>query len=220
MKGIKDLKNIKGKKGKKDASTNLLKSLDSFVLGVGAALMIGIMVSQQFRHQVGVSMNYLIGWLPDYLPFYVVLFALAAVTGLYATLIQKYTMDWGYLRVQQEKMKSFQREFREAQLSGDKARQQQLQNEQKTMMGDQGKMMKMQMKPMLYIGVISIPLFMWAYLYIDQHPSGLMMVFPFWGEQSLSGTVIGPIFYWFYWYFVCSIPVSQIIRKALNVGGM
>ena len=25
---------------------------------------------------------------------------------------------------------------------------------------------------------------------------------------------------WFYWYFVCSLPVSQIIRKALDIGSM
>ena len=40
----------------------------------------------------------MLGWLPDILPFHVVLFILAAVTGLYASLIQKYTMDWEFLR--------------------------------------------------------------------------------------------------------------------------
>jgi len=201
-------------------SANLVKSVDNALMVLGAALMLGIMVSQGFRHEVGIVMDSLIGWLPDVLPFHMVLFALAAITGLYASLIQKYTMDWGYLRTQQETMRGFQRRFREAQLSGDKALQQKLQAEQRAMMGDQGKMMKMQMKPMAYIGVVSIPLFMWAYLYIDQHPENLFLTFPFWGEQSLSGTVLGPIFYWFYWYFVCSIPVSQIIRKALDVGGV
>jgi uncharacterized membrane protein (DUF106 family) len=46
------------------------------------------------------------------------------------------------------------------------------------------------------------------------------MTFPFWGEQVITGRVIGPIIYWFYWYFICSIPVSQIIRKALNIGSL
>jgi uncharacterized membrane protein (DUF106 family) len=196
----------------------LAKSLDSLLLGVGIALMVGIMVSMEFRHNVGEVMEAVLGWLPGILPFHVVLFALAAITGLYESLIQKYTMDWDYLKRQQETMRSFQKEFRAAQLAGDKARQQQLQVQQREMLGDQSKMMKMQLKPMAYIGIVSIPLFMWAYLYIEEH--AILLSFPFWGVHPISDTVLGPIFYWFYWYFICSIPVSQIIRKALDIGGM
>ena len=46
------------------------------------------------------------------------------------------------------------------------------------------------------------------------------MTFPFWGTHPINATVWGPILYWFYWYFVCSLPVSQIIRKALDIGSM
>ena len=194
------------------------KSLDNVALALGFVLMFGIMLSAQFRHLIGVATDILLGWLPEVLPFHLVLFCLAAITGLYASLIQKYTMDWEFLRGQQEKMKRFQKEFREAQLSGNTARQQQLQAEQRAMLGDQSKMMKMQFKPMAYIGIVSIPLFMWAYLYIGENE--VMLTFPFWGTHAISDTLIGPIFYWFYWYFVCSLPISQIIRKALDIGGM
>lgn len=197
---------------------NLTRSIDSLLLGVGTALTLGIMVSMEFRHNVGEVMDAILGWLPEILPFHIVLFALAAITGLYASLIQKYTMDWDYLKRQQETMRSFQKEFRAAQLAGDKARQQQLQAQQREMLGDQSKMMKMQLKPMAYIGIVSIPLFMWAYLYIEEH--AILLSFPFWGVHTISDTVMGPIFYWFYWYFICSIPISQIIRKALDIGGM
>jgi uncharacterized membrane protein (DUF106 family) len=47
-----------------------------------------------------------------------------------------------------------------------------------------------------------------------------MMTFPFWGTHPINATVLGPILYWFYWYFICSLPVSQIIRKALDIGSM
>jgi uncharacterized membrane protein (DUF106 family) len=197
----------------------LMQSLDRAALAVGFVLFFGIMVSSDLRDGLGVATGQLIGWLPDILPFHVVLFILAAVTGLYASLIQKYTMDWDFLRVQQEKMKRLQRSMKEAQLSGDQARIQSLQSEQMKMVSEQGKMMQMQFKPMLYIGIISIPLFMWAYLYIGEH-SALTMTFPFWGEHAINTTVLGPILYWFYWYFVCSLPVSQIIRKALDIGSM
>lgn len=197
----------------------LTRSLDSAALAVGFVLFFGIMVSGDLRHSLGVAVGYILGWLPAILPFHVVLFIMAAITGLYASLIQKYTMDWDFLKSQQEKMKRVQRQMKEAQLSGDQARLQALQNEQMKMVAEQGKMMQMQFKPMLYIGIISIPLFMWAYLYIEQNPD-LSMTFPFWGTQNINAAVIGPVVYWFYWYFVCSLPVSQIIRKALDIGSM
>ncbi len=193
-------------------------SLDKVALAVGFVLFFGIMISAELRHGLGVATDYVIGWLPGIMPFQVVLLILAAITGLYASLIQKYTMDWDFLKAQQDRMRSLQREMREAQLSGDQARQQQLQNEQMKMVSEQGKMMQMQFKPMLYIGIVSIPLFMWAYLYIGEHQ--LVMNFPFWGEKVITATVIGPVIYWFYWYFICSIPVSQVIRKALNIGSL
>ena len=142
------------------------------------------MVSGDLRHSLGVATGHVIGWMPAILPFHVVLFILAAITGLYASLIQKYTMDWDFLRNQQEKMKRVQRQMKEAQLSGDQSRQQQLQNEQMKMVSEQGKMMQMQFKPMLYIGIVSIPLFMWAYLYIGENPE-LVITFPFWGTQLI-----------------------------------
>ena len=197
----------------------LTESLDRAAMAVGFVLFFGIMVSSDLRDGLGVATGHLIGWLPDILPFHVVLFILAAVTGLYASLIQKYTMDWDFLRLQQEKMKKLQRSMKEAQLSGDQARIQALQSEQMKMVSEQGKMMQMQFKPMLYIGIISIPLFMWIYFYIH-NSGGINMTFPFWGTHGITEMVLGPILYWFYWYFVCSLPVSQIIRKALDIGSM
>ncbi len=204
-------------------TSKLTTSLDRLALAVGFVLFFGIMISGELRHGIGVAMNYPLGWMPAILPFHVVLFVLAAITGLYASLIQKYTMDWDFMRDQQERMRRVQREMREAQLSGDQARQQKLQAEQMKMVSEQGKMMQMQFKPMLYIGIVSIPLFMWAYWYLTPALSNVttpVMTFPFWGEQTITSTVLGPIIYWFYWYFICSIPVSQIIRKALNIGSL
>jgi len=199
-------------------SSRLTKTLDNLALAVGFFLFFGIMVSGDLRHQIGVATGHALGWLPAILPFDVVLFILAAITGLYASLIQKYTMDWDFLMRQQEKMKRLQRDMKEAQLAGDQTKLQQLQAEQMKMVSEQGKMMQMQFKPMLYIGILSIPIFAWAYIYILQNP--MTMTFPFWGKHNINTTVIGPILFWYYWYFLCSLPVSQIIRKALNIGVM
>jgi uncharacterized membrane protein (DUF106 family) len=200
-------------------NAQLTKSLDKAAMAVGFVLFFGVMISTELRTGLGEATGLLLGWLPEILPFHVVLFILAAITGLYASLIQKYTMDWEYLRNSQEKMKKLQRNMKEAQLSGDQSRIQAMQNEQMKAVADQGKMMQMQFKPMLYIGIVSIPLFMWAYSFISANPN-MTMTFPFWGTHPINSTVMGPILYWFYWYFICSLPVSQIIRKALDIGSM
>lgn len=73
--------------------SRIVESIDTVALSVGAALTIGIMVSHEFRVAIGMAMELVIGWLPEILPFHMVLFVLAAITGLYASLIQKYTMN-------------------------------------------------------------------------------------------------------------------------------
>lgn len=87
------------------------------------------------------------------------------------------------------------------------------------MMEDQMKMSKQQFKPMAYISILSLPLFMWAYHYISSHGSATM-VFPFWGEQLLTTQAFLFFQHWLYWYFISSLGVSQLIRKALNIGGV
>lgn len=198
---------------------SMSSSLDRVALIAGILLFFGVMV-EDYRSLLGQAMDHILGWLPQTgLSFPVILFILAAITGLYASLVQKYTMDWEFMRRQQEKMRALQSNMRAAQLAGDQAKIQSLQTEQMKMVSEQGKMMQMQFKPMLYIGIISIPLFMWIYFYIKSS-GGIMMTFPFWGPHNIQETVLGPILYWFYWYFVCSLPVSQIIRKALDIGSM
>jgi uncharacterized membrane protein (DUF106 family) len=128
-------------------------------------------------------------------------------------------MDWELMRRVQEKSKVMQKELRQAQLSNNAAKIKKLQGQQAEMMEDQMGMMKQQFKPMLYISIISIPLFFWVYIAIAQSPNA-SIIFPFWGEHRLTDKVFWEIQYWLFWYFICSIPVSQITRKALNIGGM
>ena len=196
------------------------QTVERAALALGFGMMFGIiLLGERFRIQVGEVVQILLGPLPDILPFHIMLFVMAAITGLYASLIQKYTMDWELMRRVQDQMKNFQKEFREAQLADNQAKVKKLEAERSAMMNDQMQMTKQQFKPMAYISIISLPLFMWAYLYIGEHPDPTL-IFPFWGEKMLTGFALGPIQYWIYWYFICSLPISQIIRKSLNIGGV
>jgi uncharacterized membrane protein (DUF106 family) len=203
-------------------SETLKKQIDRFLLALGFSLMIGIMLlGQQFRESVGqvvgILMNPILAIVGQE-NFHLVLLSMAIITGTYASLIQKYTMDWELMRNTQERMKAFQKEFREAQLSQNTFMLKKLQEQQKDMMAEQMEMSKMQFKPMAYISIISLPLFMWAYYFVSGHGAATM-VFPFWGKQLLnSSAILFP--HWMYWYLISSLGVSQLIRKALNIGGI
>ena len=181
-------------------------------------MLLGMLLLPDFRPAVAGFVDALLGPLPTMLPIHITLFVMAALTGLYASLIQKYTIDWELMRTFSEKMKAFQKEYREAQLAENKQKLKKLDEKRAAMMGDQGKMMKQQFKPMAYISIISLPLFFWAYAYVGAHPD-FTIVFPFWGVKSLGDTAILGIQYWIVWYMICSLPVSQVIRKALDIGG-
>ena len=195
------------------------KMIDKVAIGLGIFMMFGIIAIPELRDIIGNLVGGLLNPLLLILPLHIIIFILAAITGLYASLIQKYTMDWELTRRIQEKMKAIQKEMRQAQITNNAAKMKKLQGQQAEMMEDQMLMMKQQFKPMLYISIISIPIFFWVYLAISQSPNA-SIIFPFWGEHRLTDKVFWEIQYWLFWYFICSMPVSQITRKALNIGGM
>ena len=193
--------------------------MNRIVLFLGIFLMFGIIFFPGMRDGIGNMVGVILAPLSKLLPLHMVIFILAAFTGLYASLIQKYTMDWGLMRRIQERTRMIQKEMRQAQLSNNAQKIKKLEGQYAEMMGDQMEMFKQQFKPMLYISIVSLPLFFWVYLIISQNPDATM-VFPFWGEQKLNAKVFWEFQYWLFWYFLCSIPVSQMTRKALNIGGM
>ncbi|MDD3041694.1 MAG: DUF106 domain-containing protein [Methanosarcinaceae archaeon] len=204
-------------------SEDLKQKIDRILLAVGFSLMIGIMIlGQEFRTAVGEAVGILMDPIATVVGpenFHIILLVMAAITAIYASLIQKYAIDWDLMRNTQERMKAFQKEFREAQLSQNTYMLKKLEDQRKEMMDDQMKMSKQQFKPMAYISILSLPLFMWMYHYISGHGAATM-IFPFWGEQLLTDQVFGPFQYWLFWYFISSLGVSQLVRKALNIGGV
>ena len=93
------------------------------------------------RETVGSAIDKVFGpLLTQYgVPFFILIVILSTLTGLYSSLIQKYTIDYEKMQRVQAQMKEFQREFREAQLSGDEKRIKKMQARQSAMMGDQAR---------------------------------------------------------------------------------
>jgi len=146
----------------------------------------------------------------------IIILVLSAITGCYSSLLQKYTIDYDKMQAVQEKMKEFQKIYREAQLAGDEKKLKKLNDKRDKMMQDQLAMSQEQFKPMVWIMIITVPIFLW--LLYKKAEMGVV-TFPYLGTVNL----IDPAFFlpgWILWYMICSLTLSQVIRKTLNIGGL
>jgi len=173
------------------------------------------------RSAIGGVMNALLGPLEQTLPFYAVILILALFTGLYSTLLQANLMDMEMMGKYQQQMKDIQQRQKDAKERGDEEELEQIREEQMEAMGDNLGMFKEQFRPMVWIMLLTIPVFLWMYWRIlptgsaPVTPEG--MVLPLLGETTWRNGILGPIQAWIIWYFVCSMGFTQVIRKALNI---
>ncbi|HDM36185.1 MAG TPA: DUF106 domain-containing protein [Candidatus Syntrophoarchaeum butanivorans] len=195
--------------------------IDRVLLALGFSLLFGVMLlGPEFRDGVGSAVGILLDPVAARIPFHHLILILAIVTGIYSGLIQKYTIDWELMRRVQRNMREFQREFREAQREQNKYKLKKLQERQVEMMQEQAEISKQQFKPMAYTGIITIPIWMWMYQYVNIHRATLdPLILPMIGERAL----VDPWFflqYWIVWYIICSIPFGALVRKILGIGGV
>ena len=169
---------------------------------------------------VGQGLDILLGPLAEAFPLYIVIIILSVLTALYSSVIQKYTIDYERMQEVQERMKVFQKDFREAQLSGDEKRVKKLEAKRDKVMKEQLEMSQNQFKPMAYILIISVPIFFWLLYSMTNYPDSIGIIMPFFGYHELSEMILGPIPAWILWYMICSLTLSQVVRKALNIGGI
>ncbi|MXR51120.1 DUF106 domain-containing protein [Halovenus sp. WSH3] len=173
------------------------------------------------RQAIGSTIDILVGPLNDLLPFYVVILVLAVMTGLASAIFQDNlgnTEVMSDYREQTEKLKERREKAKER---GDDEALEQIQQEQMEMMSENLGVFKAQFRPMVWIMLFTIPVFLWLYwMTIDVGVGGSSpaLVLPIAGEISSWRTkLVGPMEVWIVWYFVCSLGFGQIMRKALNV---
>ena len=188
--------------------------------GLGVLLLFLAYSQQGLRDVIaGDGINLVLGPLNATLPFHVVVLVLALATGLWTAVLQDNMMDTSIMSDYQETQQEFKEKIEEAKERDDDERVKELRQEQMEEM-DLG-VFKAQFRPMVWIMLLTIPVFLWIYwMVLDGHviETGTAMVLPLVGEVSTWQTaVVGPIQLWLVWYFVCSLSFSQIMRKALNV---
>ncbi|MFB6165209.1 MAG: DUF106 domain-containing protein [Haloarculaceae archaeon] len=172
------------------------------------------------RNTVGSTVDVIFGPLESTLPFYVVIMVLAVLTGLYSTLLQNNLVDMDKMSAHQEKIQEIEERRKAAKERGDDEALERIQEERMEVMGDQMGAMKSQFRPMVWIMLLTIPVFLWMYwMLLSQphliHPATITM--PLIGQTKWTNTIVGPMQAWIVWYFLCSLGFTQIIRKSLNV---
>jgi len=184
---------------------------------VGAlGMFVGYSVSS-VRNAVGGTLDVVLGPLNDVLPFYAVVLVLAMITGLYSTLLQANLMNTEKMGEYQERMSDIQERYKAAKERGDDEEVERINEERMDAMGDQMGMMKEQFRPMVWIMLLTIPVFLWLYWMILENGSELGTVtMPLIGQTDWTASaLVFPA--WIIWYFVCSMGFTQLLRKALNI---
>ena len=197
------------------------KKLEMGVLFFGFLVMF---ISALYHKEVGAAMNVVLGPFADSIGnFLITILILSVISGLYTSVVQKYTTNWELMeksKQYQKQIRELQKELMEAKREDNKHRMKKLEKKKAEIMMKQaqfsGEMMKQMMKPMVYIMIITIPIFMWILLYVETASVG-MVIFPLIGEKAFTAVFILGLPYWVLWYMVCSIPVAQMIRKLIGI---
>jgi uncharacterized membrane protein (DUF106 family) len=175
----------------------------------------------EVRAVIGGALDVVLGPLNSMVPFYIVILIIAVLTGLYSTILQDNLMNMDVMSDFQEKKKELDERRERAKERDDQEALDQIQQEQMEMMGDQAGMFKAQFRPMVWIMLLTIPMFLWMFYIIRDVGlvvEGPAMIMPIIGTvPSWTQPIIGPLQAWILWYFLCSMGFTQIIRKSLNV---
>lgn len=208
-----------GSKGTKKKG-GIANTIEKVILVIGFGIFIGsIFLPPAFRDTMSTTVNAIVSPINNTMPFWIAVLIIATIVAVFSTIIQKYTMDWELSRRVMQKNQAIQKEYKEAQLSGDKKRLKKLEEERMSMMEDQAEISKQQLKPMGFIVFVSIPLFWWAFWYLSTQQPNLTMIFPMLGMVKLTdGFLLFP--YWVWWSLLCSLATSSVVRKALNTGSV
>jgi uncharacterized membrane protein (DUF106 family) len=182
------------------------------------------------RDGIGAAMDMILGPIVqgEGISWLIVILVLSSVTGLYSSLLQKYTIDYEKMQRVQKKMRDFQKDFREAQLSGDEKKIKKINEKRDKMMQEQLEMSQEQFKPMSYIMVITVPIFLWLLYVVSVTRGDIVGTYPY-DMGAIVFPYIGIVNFvdvafllpsWILWYMLCSLTLSQVIRKTLNIGGL
>jgi len=218
---------VKKERVEQHKKAQIKKLLEGVAMGLGFFMLFGILIIPGLRDGMatvlGVVLNPLAEDMVGNDNFLITILILSVITGLYTSVVQKYTMNWELMEMSkqyQKQMRELQKELMDAKKEDNKNKMKKLEKKRTEIMRKQtqfsGEMMRQQMKPMMYISIITLPIFMWIWSYVDASTIAAV-IFPLIGEKQFSASFIFSLPYWVLWYMICSIPIAQVIRKVIGI---
>jgi len=117
-------------------------------------------------------------------------------------------VDQKLMKKYKKKIKVYQDQMSDLQKNGDTKKVQKVQGK---MMSMQGEMMKLSFKPMIYTMLPIVVIFGWLHHVIPREV--MVVILPF--SIPKYGTTLG----WLGWYIFCSMPMSTLLKKIMNIEG-
>jgi uncharacterized membrane protein (DUF106 family) len=185
---------------------------------------VGMILGYNFnpiRDTIGGTIDVFLGPVTASMPFYGVVLIAAILTGVASVLVQGQMMDYSGMGDHQEKMEELKERRKRAKEEDDEEALQQINQEQQELVMEQFGNFASNFRPMVWTMAVSIPIFLWMYWQLGTDPSVAeqTMVMPMLGEVGWreSALALVPFPAWIVWYFLCSMSLSQLLRKALNI---
>ncbi|MFB6121620.1 MAG: DUF106 domain-containing protein [Halobacteriaceae archaeon] len=186
---------------------------------VGSLALVGGEINAGLRNVIGPVYDAVLHPVSAALPFYAVVVVLAIVTGVYSVGLQAKLRDTEVIRAYQDRMERLKERKAAAEERGDDEALDAIQEEQLDAATDQFGMLKAQFRPMVWIMLLTISVYIWLRWAVrGGHLAGATgMVLPFTGHVTWQQSLLGPMPTWIVWYFLCSMAARQIIQKSLGV---
>ncbi len=207
-----------------------MRVVQNIVMVLGIAFMIGVFFPS-FRMEMARIVDPILHPLLSLNKIHIVIFILATFTAFYSSLIQRYTVDYKFMRQAQKRISDFQKRYFKAVKENNKFLLKKLEKEKDEINRLQAELMSMNFRTMFYTVIVTIPIWVWLW-YVIYNVQNLPTVYPMWrvnvtsqfnvtipfsGEIHVSDFFAIPLFtWWIFWYVLCSIAVGQVFRKILQ----
>ncbi len=146
--------------------------------------------------------------LVDLMPFYIVILILAFATSTWSMYIREIYLDTSTTDYKKH-INSMRAEGSFFQMPEDATV-----KEEDEFIKIQQAMVKTQIKPLVWILCITIPILVWMYTLSSIVGIGETIIFPIAGETTYSGFVVMPFQGYIFWYIICSVISSQIMKRV------
>lgn len=168
------------------------------------------------QHLIVTALNLVFTPVVALLPFTLFFFGLAGVTGVSSTIFRYRLQDSEQLEQLQSRLNELQTTLTDQAETDQQP--DELSPEHRELMNSWVTMMKLQLRPMVWSMLVTVPIFLWlrwAMMAPTAAAVPVALTLPVVGPVTLSATLIGPIKIWLIGYIGGSISTSVLSRRVL-----